>query len=324
MSYILQIVEANPGVGLAIEAESPRGESKEIRSIRSGKLPASSPWWAESWIEKIRAVLGAPLAGLAGLGTVASLELRTALVILTPLGPVDEFALLPRSDPYLAAAMSPHDVKLTDPRFVVDRANEYLRRMQGPTGAPAWEDISPLTVNDVTPPVLDPAMARRLANLPMGSRAHLADLARRAFLRGPAAASNFAAFYETRCRGYDPATGLKILRQEGLVKVVTDSGIVRNVVAMGRLKPDLQEMLDGAGIKYPKSAPKRRLVELLEIHASHRIDSLVEEQGDGVHEPTDAGRAIADWLLARATVTSRVWAAWMAAYLAPALEMRRD
>ncbi|HHX47990.1 MAG TPA: hypothetical protein GX718_11560, partial [Brevibacterium sp.] len=78
---------------------------------------------------------------------------------------------------------------------------------------------------------------------------------------------------------------------------------------MTLLKTELEEQLDLAGVPYPKSATKKRLVELLEMHAPRQIDALVER--DSVFKLTDTGAAAGLWLAERADATTQMWAAWL-------------
>ncbi|MGF0118751.1 hypothetical protein ACQFYA_20860 [Promicromonospora sp. Marseille-Q5078] len=289
IAYVLQIVAANPGIGIAIEM------SPDLSTVlEAGLIPRESPDWATEWIERVRRLLRVQFDDLVGLSREAALDLRTALIQQLPHESYSNTPVL-HGDGGLAAVMAPWPVTPLDPVGVMVSLND---RFAATTATVHLSDLA------VFPSM--PAALESLKALPLNSRSHLDVIASRPAAHGPGFERHYGSSYYIREQGCNDAQSLDALQQAGYVRTNDDAALRTELRLNALTMVELRRLLNQAAITHPRSARKSRLVEL----ATPLVDTLPDEHGP-VYELTAQGRDVADHLAQRTTETSRMWGAWL-------------
>lgn len=300
--YVLQIIQANPGVGVAVDFET-----QEMSRITAG-----AETWMRTWTREVRDVIDVPFSGLQGSTPGWELDLRTILVMMRPLQ--DPLSVLTMgaeegregNSTTIAAAMVCHDVRLNSPENAARTANAKLREWRTKLAPVEW--ISEATVADVTPPP-PTAIPYVLQELPLATRSHLVDIGLRPN-RGPAFASKFSTYYRTRQIGCDEEQSLFELIRHGLIRVVDDQDAVWQASAQALTIAQLKELLANAGIHAPTRAKKAEIVAATRPISTHVI-AATADQGP-VCELTSDGERTIGWVKSRVKETRGMWGVWAA------------
>lgn len=299
VAYVLQIVEANPGFGVELH------ENIENRAAGWTNVPASSPMWATTWIEETLDVLALSFDGLTSQSRDWEIDLRVALIMLMPLNSPLSILALNQRPSVLAAMMSVHDIRLTDPESVVTAVNERVESERR-RGYPIYfEDVA---LEELKPVADDSSIPSLVKKLPHGSRSHLLDLASQTRCNGPNDSRVFSTYYATRQAGCSDADSRLSLIEAGLLRTVDDPEIAWQVKAASLTVAQLKDLLTVAGIPFPKSAKKASFIE-----RARDIAELVEQAAEGVDavmELTRDGQMAAEWMKGRVDSTLAMWAAW--------------
>lgn len=254
--YLWRIREANPGVG---------GSEEDFRQ-RFQTLAA--------------ALMDAPLERHLLDATVEGyLELRVALILLAAHEGFSGFIMTGEAADFLAAAVSPHAFMLTGADRLVEQRNEFVRRMASEMSY--WSTWPPLVADALHPtaPPPDPdlcAVLARLQPLPLGVRAHAADVLRH-LVADPSTPRTLASLsrYETRKRGLDIAESTRLIMDTGLVVPATE---LKGWLA-GWTRRDLLGFLAHCGVRPRNSWSKERLAEVAETECADSLRQRMSESG---------------------------------------------
>ncbi len=253
--YLWRVREANPGVG-----DSELQFRQHYRAL-AGMLLA--------------APLGRHLAG----NEAATLELRTALVMLAVHEGFSGFIMTGEAPEFVAAAMAPYSLALLHPQALLDRRNSFVAHMAREMSYWAgWPRLDLEALAPITPP--DDAdlhgVLRCLHRLPLGARAHAADAVRHfsAETRVPRTLASLSR-YETRKRGLDVADSSRRILETGLVVPATDL----EAWLAGWTRRDLLAFLAQAGLRPRNSWGKERLAERARTECEELLRARLSESG---------------------------------------------
>ena len=253
--YLWRVREPNPGVG-----ESAAQFRQHYRAL-AGVL------------------LAAPLTTHLVADAAALLDLRAALVMLAVHEGFSGFIMTGEAADFVAAVMSPHRVIMRDAERLVSRRNAFVAHMAGEMSYWAgWPSLTP----DELPPAGaggDPDMRELLgilATLPLGSRAHAADVLRHfsTEARVPHTLPSLSR-YEIRKRGLDVNDSTRRILASGLVVDATD---LHGWLA-GWTRRDLLGFLAQSGLRPRNSWSKERLAEFALTECEAPLRSRMVESG---------------------------------------------
>ena len=254
--YLWRVREANPGVG---------GSEEDFRQ-RFQSLAAS--------------LMEAPLdCYLLDGSEEGYLELRVSLVLLAIHEGFSGFIMTGEAADFLAAAVAPYGFTLTGAGRLVQARNEFVSKMASEMSY--WSTWPPL-VADSLPPVVPPrdpdveAVLARLVPLPLGVRAHAADVLRH-LVSDPSTPRTLASLsrYETRKRGLDVAESTRLIMDTGLVVPATE---LKGWLA-GWTRRDLLGFLAHCGVRPRNSWSKERLAEVAEAECAEPLRQRMSESG---------------------------------------------
>jgi hypothetical protein len=254
--YLWRVREANPGVG----------SSEEDFRQRFQSLAA--------------ALMQAPLDRYLLDGTEEGyLELRVAVILLAAHEGFSGFIMTGEAADFLAAAVCPYAFTLTGANGLVEARNEFVSKMASEMSY--WSTWPPL-VTDALHPVVPPsepeveAVLGRLNPLPLGVRAHAADVLRH-LVADPSTPRTLASLsrYETRKRGLDVAESTRLIMDTGLVVPATE---LKGWLA-GWTRRDLLGFLAHCGVRPRNSWSKERLAEVAEAECAEPLRQRMSESG---------------------------------------------
>ena len=254
--YLWRIRQANPGVG---------GSEEDFRQ-RYRDLAAS--------------VLDAQLGiHLRDGSEEAYHDLRVALILLAAHEGFSGFIMTGEAADFLAAAVCPHPFTLVGAERLVELRNEFVQRMAGEMSY--WSTWPPLTADALLPivPPDNPDLAAVLAllrSLPLGARAHAADVLRH-LVADPTTPRTLASLsrYETRKRGLDVAESTRLIKDTGLVVPATE---LKGWLS-GWTRRDLLGFLGQCGVRPRNSWSKERLAEVAEVECAGLLRQRMSESG---------------------------------------------
>lgn len=232
------------------------------------------------YFEVARRILYAPLERHLGGGTQgAYLELRVALVILAAHEVFSGFVMTGEAADYLAAVMLPHTFVLVGVDWLVARRNSFVADMGREMSY--WAGWPVLAPEALLPPALsgEPELAclrERLADLPLGTRAHAVD-ALRQLVADPEVPRPLAGLsrYETRKRGLEVAESARRIVACGLVGPASDvAGWLR-----GWTRRELLGFLAHAGVGARNSWSKERLAATAVAQCREALAARMAESG---------------------------------------------
>jgi hypothetical protein len=224
-------------------------------------------------------LLAAPLTTHLAIDEPGLLDLRTALVMLAVHEGFSGFIMTGDAADFVAAVMSPHRVGLRQVESLVSRRNAFVAHMAGEmsywAGWPALEsgEMGPAGAGD--DPALEELLAL-LADLPLGSRAHAADVLRHfsGDARVPRTLASLSR-YEIRKRGLDVTESTRRIMASGLMVAATD---LHGWLA-GWTRRDLLGFLAQAGLRPRNSWSKERLAEFALTECEGRLRARMVESG---------------------------------------------
>lgn len=160
-AYVLQVVQANPGMALEVTFDSGVSPEEEDWAgpgddqpgwVSIDWLTESSAFWVQEWTGWVRPFLESPLEHVSRLDLEAELDLRALVVMNRVHGGLDRFALLSEDTARLAAAMAPHDVWLVDPEGAAQRVNAIIAEMAAdPVIGDTWAAMPKWSARSLTP-----------------------------------------------------------------------------------------------------------------------------------------------------------------------------
>ena len=280
--YLWRTREANPGVGDSV------AQFRQHYRALAGVL------------------LAAPLTRYLHGSEPALLELRTALVMLAVHEGFSGFIMTGESADFIAAVMSPHEIRLHDAERLVARRNAFVSHMAGEMSY--WAGWPVLTLDGLPPLGMADGMRPLLgllASLPLATRAHAVDTLRHfaAETRVPRTLASLSR-YETRKRGLDVTDSVRRIMASGLVVPATDL----EAWLAGWTRRDLLAFLAQAGLRPRNSWSKERLAEFARTECESLLRTRMLESGAVELAPAylDAARRLRDHLDG-ARETWRVW-----------------
>jgi hypothetical protein len=254
--YLWRIRQANPGVG---------GSEEDFRRRYRG-LAASV----------LEAQLGMHLRDGSEEGY---LDLRVALIVLAAHEGFSGFIMTGEAADFLAAAVCPHRFTLVGGERLVELRNEFVHRMASEMSY--WSTWPPLAAEALLPivPPDNPdlaALLQLLRALPLGARAHAADVLRH-LVADPSTPRTLASLsrYETRKRGLDVAQSTRLIMDTGLVVPATG---LRGWLS-GWTRRDLLGFLAHCGVRPRNSWSKERLAEVAEVECADSLRQRMSESG---------------------------------------------
>jgi hypothetical protein len=209
---------------------------------------------------------------------------------------------------FLAAAICPHAFTLTGADQLVEQRNDFVHRMASEMSY--WSTWPPLVADALHPtiPPEDPdvhAVLARLRTLPLGVRAHAADVLRH-LVADPNTPRTLASLsrYETRKRGLDVAESTRLIMDTGLVVPATE---LKGWLA-GWTRRDLLGFLAHCGVRPRNSWSKERLAEVAEAECADALRQRMSESGVVELSPGHvAGARLLREYLDAVKETWRVW-----------------
>jgi hypothetical protein len=253
--YLWRVREANPGVGDSV------GQFRQHYRALAEVL------------------LAAPLTRYLTGDDPALLDLRTALVMLAVHEGFSGFIMTGEAADFVAAVMAPHRLTLHDTRPLVARRNAFVAHMAGEMSYWAgWPALSAESLPSLAAE-RDPEMQLlldRLAQLPLGTRAHAVDTLRHfsAETRVPRTLASLSR-YETRKRGLDVPESARAIAAAGLVVPATD---LAGWLA-GWTRRDLLGFLAQAGLRPRNSWSKERLAEFAQTECEPLLRARMTDSG---------------------------------------------
>ncbi len=254
--YLWRIRQANPGVG---------GSEEDFR-------------------QRYRDLAGSVLEAQLGIhlrdgSEEAYLDLRVALILLAAHEGFSGFIMTGEAPDFLAAAVCPHTFTLVGAERLVGLRNEFVNRMAGEMSY--WSTWPPLSV-DALVPLVPPnhpdlaAVLARLRLLPLGARAHAADVLRH-LVADPSTPRTLASLsrYETRKRGLDVTESTRLIMDTGLVVPATE---LQGWLS-GWTRRDLLGFLAHCGVRPRNSWSKERLAEVAEAECADLLRHRMRESG---------------------------------------------
>jgi hypothetical protein len=254
--YLWRIREANPGVG---------GSEEEFRH-RYRALAAS--------------LLEAKLdTHLARGSPEAYLDLRVAIILLATHEGFSGFIMTGEAADFLAAAVVPHAFTLSGSEHLVERRNEFVRRMASEMSYwCTWPPLDAATIHPLASPD-NPDLTALLAlllPLPLVVRAHAADVLRH-LVADPTNPRTLASLsrYETRKRGLDVAESTRLIMETEMVVPATE---LKGWLS-GWTRRDLLGFLAHCGVRPRNSWSKERLAEVAETECADLLRQRMSESG---------------------------------------------
>ena len=254
--YLWRIRQANPGVG---------GSEEDFRQ-RYRVLAASV----------LEAQLGIHLRDGSEEGY---LDLRVALILLAVHESFSGFIMTGEAADFLAAAVCPHAFTLEGAEQLVGLRNQFVHRMASEMSY--WSTWPPLAADALLPivPPDNPELAALLAlllSLPLGARAHAADVLRH-LVADPCTPRTLASLsrYETRKRGLDVTESTRLIMDTGLVVPATELQGWLSVWT----RRDLLGFLAHCGVRPRNSWSKERLAEVAEVECADMLRQRMSESG---------------------------------------------
>jgi hypothetical protein len=282
--YLWRVREANPGVG-----ESVGQFRQHYRALAE-------------------VLLAAPLTRYLTGDDPALLDLRTALVMLAVHEGFSGFIMTGEAADFLAAVMAPHRLTLHDTRPLVARRNAFVAHMAREMSY--WAGWPALTSEAMASLAADAdaemqVLLDRLAQLPLGARAHAVDTLRHfsAETRVPRTLASLSR-YETRKRGLDVGDSSRRITACGLVVPASD---LAGWLA-GWTRRDLLGFLAQSGLRPRNSWSKERLAEFAQTECELLLRARMMDSGavELAPELVVAARRLRDQLDA-ARESWRVW-----------------
>ena len=254
--YLWRVRQANPGVG---------GSEEDFRQ-RYRDLAASV----------LEAQLGLHLRDGSDEGY---LDLRVSLILLAVHEGFSGFIMTGEAADFLAAAMCPHTFTLHGAERLVGLRNEFVDRMASEMSYwSTWPPLAADALHALVPPT-NPDLAALLAllqTLPLGARAHAADVLRH-LVADPSTPRTLASLsrYETRKRGLDVTESTRLIMDTGLVIPATEL----NGWLSGWTRRDLLGFLAHCGVRPRNSWSKERLAEVAEAECADLLRHRMSESG---------------------------------------------
>jgi hypothetical protein len=284
--YLWRIRESNPGVG---------GSEEDFRQ----RFQAMAVSLMEAPLE--RHLLDGSEEGY--------LELRVALVLLAAHEGFSGFIMTGEAADFLAAAVCPYSFTLAGADLLVEQRNDFVRKMASEMSY--WSTWPPL-VADALHPTAAPncpdlrAVLARLRRLPLGVRAHAADVLRH-LVADPSTPRTLASLsrYETRKRGLDVAESTHLIMDTGLVVPATE---LKGWLA-GWTRRDLLGFLAHCGVRPRNSWSKERLAEVAEAECADALRQRMSESGVVELSPghVQGARRLRDYL----DGVKETWRVWL-------------
>jgi hypothetical protein len=254
--YLWRVREANPGVGSSEEDFRQR-----FQTLAASLMEASLDRYLLDGTEE------------------GYLELRVSLVLLAAHEGFSGFIMTGEAADFLAAAVCPHGFTLSGADRLVEARNEFVSKMASEMSY--WSTWPPLVADSLHPvvPPRDPdveAVLARLFPLPLGVRAHAADVLRH-LVADPSTPRTLASLsrYETRKRGLDVAESTHLIMDTGLVVPATE---LKGWLA-GWTRRDLLGFLAHCGVRPRNSWSKERLAEVAEAECAEPLRQRMSESG---------------------------------------------
>lgn len=238
----------------------------------------------EEFRQRYRALAGSLLEAQLGIhlrdGTdEAYLDLRVALILLAAHEGFSGFIMTGEAPDFLAAAVCPHAFTLAGAERLVELRNEFVQRMASEMSYwSTWPPLVPDALLPIVPPD-DPDLAavlELLLPLPLGARAHAADVLRH-LVADPSIPRTLASLsrYETRKRGLDIAESTRLIMDTGLVVPATE---LKGWLS-GWTRRDLLGFLAHCGVRPRNSWSKERLAEAAEVECAELLRQRMSESG---------------------------------------------
>ncbi len=254
--YLWRVRQANPGVG-----DSEEDFRRRYRDLATSLLEAQ---------------LGTHLRDGSEEGY---LDLRVALVLLAAHEGFSGFIMTGEAADFMAAAVCPRSFTLGGTDRLIELRNGFVHRMAGEMSY--WSTWPPLAAADLLPlaPPDNPDLAALLAlllPLPLGARAHAADVLRH-LVADPSSPRTLASLsrYETRKRGLDVIESTRLIMDTGLVVPATE---LKGWLS-GWTRRDLLGFLAHCGVRPRNSWSKERLAEVAEAECADLLRQRMSESG---------------------------------------------
>ncbi len=259
-----------------------------------------------------RSIMTSPLSRHLCDGTDAAyLDLRVGLVLLAVHEGFSGFVMTGEAADFMAAVMSPHSLRLSDPGMLVEGRNRFVRDMaQEMSFWASWPQLQGGTLRSLELP--DDVELRRLMDvlspLPLGARAHAVDALRHlsADCRVPKTLASLSR-YETRKRGLDVSDSTRRVLATGVVVPATN--LAGWIGAWTRR--DLLTFLHHEGVAAKNSWNKERLAEAALAECADLLRRRMADAGV-VELAPDYARAVLALrrYIYRVRETWRVWLAF--------------